>query len=412
MSESRRKPSRFGLSAAGALALGAFLGYAFWPRAAAVDMVPVVRGGLVVTIDEEARTRVRDAYVVSAPVSGKLLRTEVHSGDDVTQGETVVARMLPAAPSPLDVRTEEQARAAISSAEAALDLARAEVRRSQADLDFTHGELDRTRTLRREGAVAQAALDRSQRAWRSAVATLETATAAVAMREADLVRARTALLPFARSEEAAAAEAESHVIALMAPVSGQILRVMRESETVLAPGEPILEIGDPAHDLEIVTELLSADAVKVEDGACVMIDNWGGLEVLEGRVARVEPWGFTKVSALGVEEQRVNVVIDFVSPAERRAALGHGYRVETRIVVHESEDVLLAPASALFRDGDTWRVFRVDGRGRARGTTIERGRSNGTMVEIVAGLAEGDRVVVYPSAALADGGRVKQRTAG
>lgn len=387
-----------------------FMLYSFWPRAMIVDMGEATRGPMIVTIDEEARTRVRDAYVVSAPVTGRLLRVDVEPGDTVTGRETIIARMLPANPSVLDVRTEEQAQAAFDASEAALTLSRAEVNRAKADADYARAEVERARTLRETDTVSQAALDRAERAWRSADAALETARAAVAMREADVENARAMLMSPSEAERIAMSiNPHPHEsVPLRAPVSGVILRLIQESETIIAAGAPILEIGDPSGDLEIVAELLSLDAVKVSAGDRVIIEKWGGDSDLEGVVKRVEPWGFTKFSALGVEEQRVNAIIDFTGDARAHGKLGHGFRVNVRAVVWENENALKAPASAIFRTGDEWTVFKVEN-GRARLTTIEIGQSNGLDTEITSGLSEGDDIILYPGNRLADGTGVKAR---
>ncbi len=402
--------SRITVIAAGVAVVAVFMLYAFWPRPMAVDLGEAARGPMMVTIDEEAKTRVRDAYVVSAPVGGRLLRVDVEPGDEVIEDETIIARMTPTTPSVLDVRTEEQARAAVDAAEAALTLARAEMRRAEADADYARAELARTQTLRKTDTVSAAALDRAERAFRSADAALDTARATVAMRQADLDNARAMLMTPTEAErkEAGVNPHPQTSIPLRAPISGRILRVMQESETVMPAGTPILEIGDPLGDLEIVAELLSTDAVKVSPGDRVIVEKWGGEPALEGRVERIEPWGFTKYSALGVEEQRVNAIIQFAGPEDARARLGHGFRVEVRIVIWEDENALTIPSSAVFRSGETWAVFAVD-RGRARLHAIEAGRNNGIVTEVKAGLEEGDAIILYPGNRVSDGARVQQR---
>lgn len=395
--------------AVGAL-LAAMLAYAFWPRPVMVDTGTVTRGPMQVTIDEEARTRVRDAYVVSAPVGGRLLRVVVEPGDSVTGGETVIARMLPLHPSALDVRTREQARALVSAAEAALRLARADLNKALADKDLADLELERARGLRENDNLAQATLDRREREWRLANASLDTAKAAISMREAELASARARLISFSERPLPANPEAvpEEGAIPLRAPVSGRILRVMQESETTLAAGTPILEIGDISNDLEIVAELLSSDAVRVAPGNRVIIRKWGGPHDLAGTVERVEPWGFTKFSALGVEEQRVNTIIRFSDPIERRAKLGHGFRVEARIVTWEAGEILTVPASALFRHQGGWAVFTLES-GRARLVEVGVGHSNGIQAEVISGLQSGQEIILYPGPGLAGGTRVTRR---
>ncbi len=402
--------SRTSVIAAATIIIGAFMLYAFWPRALGVDLGRAELRAMMVTIDEEAKTRVRDAYVVSTPVTGRLLRVEVEPGDEVFEGETAIARLTPTTPSVLDIRTEEQARAAIDAAEAALSLARADVRRATADADFAKAELTRTEKLRETDTVSEAALDRAQRAYRSADAALDTTRAAVSLREAELDNARAMLMTPTEAEQKSSGT-NPHPqtsIPLRAPISGRILRVMQESETVLPAGTPILEIGDPLGDLEIVAELLSTDAVKVSPGDRVIIDKWGDAPPLEGRVEKIEPWGFTKYSALGVEEQRVNAVIQFFGPEKSRERLGHGFRVEVKIVIWEDDAALNIPASAIFRIGDKWAVFRLEN-GRARMRSIEIGRNNGIHAQVTQGLEQGDEIVLYPGNRVTDGARVKQR---
>lgn len=410
MAKNRR--SRLWLMLAVAAVLVAVLGYAFWPRPTLVDLGVARRGPMSVTIDEEARTRVREAYVVSAPVAGRLLRVAVEPGDTVQQGQSTIARMLPANPPALDFRTQEEGRALVSSAEASLWVAQAELDRALADRDLAAEALRRSRSLRGEGLLSQAALDEAQRNFSAADATLRAARSAIAQREGELATARARLISFSNLRMAETGETPpdlEQTIPLNAPVSGQVLQVMQKSETVVAAGTPLIEIGDITNDLEIIVELLSTDAVKVSPGDRVAIVKWGGAGELNGVVERVEPWGFTKYSALGVEEQRVNALVQFTDPVERRAALGHGYRVEVRIVVWETGDALTVPSSALFREGDSWSVFVVEG-GRVRRVPVTAGHNNGLQAEILAGLEAGQQVVLYPAPSLEDGSRVARRT--
>lgn len=406
-----RRMSRTWLSAGIGILLLAFLIYAYWPRPLLVDMGVAERGPMVMTLDEEAKTRVRDAYVVSAPVAGRLMRVEVEPGDRVRGGISVVAQMLPINPSVLDIRTREQARAAVSAAEAALRVSRADLNKAVADRDLAEAEVERTRQLRDGGNVSEAALDQAERAFRAARAAHDMASAAISMREAELANARARLISFSERPEpmGSALPADGESVPIRAPVSGSILRVMQESETTLSAGAPILEIGDISNDLEIVAELLSTDAVQVDPGDRVIIEDWGGEDQLNGVVERVEPWGFTKFSALGVEEQRVNTLIQFSDPLDVRASLGHGFRVETRIVIWESDDALVVPSSALFRSDGGWAVFTVRG-GRARLTPIEIGHNNGLQAEVLGGLEDGVQLVLFPPPGLDDGMAVRRRS--
>lgn len=383
--------------------VAAFLAFAFWPRPVYVDIGKVTRGPMAVTIDEEAKTRVRESYIVSAPINGRLLRVGIDPGAEVIKDKTVVAEMTPVYPAALDIRTKEQAEAAVEAARAALSLSKAEVRRAKADAAFAEQEVARARELFKGEAISKQGLDRAEIALTSARAALEAATAAVAMREAELQRAQLMLMSPA---EAGAGAKPVEPISIRAPLSGHILRVFQESEAIVNAGTPILEIGDPHTDLEIVAELLSTDAVKVSPGDRVIIDKWGGPEPVEGVVDRIEPLGFTKVSALGVEEQRVNTIIAFASGRNDSERLGDGFRVEARIVIWAKEDALKLPASALFRAGDKWAVYKVVD-GKAAETVVELGRNNGVDAEIIGGLDEGDSIILYPGGDIADGVRVK-----
>lgn len=412
MARARRR-SRLILTAIAALVLGAALVAAFWPQPTLVDFGEVTRGPMRVTINEEGRTEVKDIYVVSTPVAGFLERVTAEPGDPVVARQTVVARMRPTNPAALDVRTREQALAAVDAAEAALRLAEADKSAAEATHELALIDLERVRQLASTGTASQAALDRAETNARAAEAALQTAEAAIAIREAELANARAQLIGF---DDLALAEAIvegfGDEIPLHAPIDGRILRILQESEAVLPAGAPILEIGDVETDLSVVVDLISSDAVRVVVGDPVEIVDWGGPGTLIGRVSSVAPFGTTRVSALGVEEQRVSVTIAFDSPVEDRPGLGHGYRVEARIIVWSADDVLRAPSAALFRKGDGWAVFRVDDAGVARLAPVEVGRNNGIHAEILGGIAAGDRLVLYPPAGLADGTPVASRAMG
>lgn len=398
-----RKRSRLILTIIIVVLIGSALAAAFWPRPVMVDLGEVTRGPMMVTIDEEGRTRVAEAYVVSTPVAGRLQRVEVDPGDPVVRGETVVAHMLPTNPSALDVRTREQAQAAVQAAEAALRVSRADLNAAIANRDLADTELTRARQLFEREIVSEAAFDRARQNFRVAEAAIETAEAAIAMREADLANARAQLIGFDDQGLAAAiGNTRSDDIPLYAPADGRILRIMQQSETTLPAGAPIMEIGDVDGELEVVVDLISSDAVQVEVGDSVIIEDWGGALPLGGEVRRIDPFGITEFSALGVEEQRVPVTVALTGPPEERRALGHGYRVEARIVTWQNEDALRMPSSALFRTKEDWSVFVAED-GEAVRRIIEIGRNNGIVAEVFKGLVEGDRVILYPSAAVSDG---------
>jgi HlyD family secretion protein len=387
---------------AGVVAIG--LVFAFRPQSVAVDVSDVERGSLVVTVEDEGKTRVHDIYVLSAPVTGRMHRIDLHVGDPVVAAETVVAQIEPIDPAFLDPRSEATARAEVRAAESAEKLARATVEMAQAELDFAHREFDRARELIQKSTISQHDLDEAERAYRTRRAALLTAQAELDRNAYQLERARVQLMS---PVETRRSTGECACIALRSPVSGQILQLIQQSEAVVAASTPLVEVGDP-RDLEIAVDLLSSDAVKVAAGQRVIIDGWGGSAPLEGRVRLVEPFGFTKVSALGIEEQRVNVIIDIVSPRDEWARLAHGFQIDARIVLAERPDVLKVPLTALFRDGSNWAVFVVAG-GRAAPRHVTLGERNGIEAEIADGLAAGERVVLHPSDRVADGVRVAPR---
>jgi HlyD family secretion protein len=403
-----KKRSRLILTAATVLLVGGALTVAFWPKPTMVDMGTVSVGTMQLTIDEEGRTRVRDAYIVSTPVAGQLQRVSVQPGDPVVRGETIVAHMRPINPAALDVRTREQAQAAVDAAQAVLRVARADLNAALANRDLAQTELGRTEQLVERGISSVAALDSARQRSRVAQANVDTAEAAISMREAEITNAQAQLIGFDDRGLAAAMGPMSDDIPIHAPAEGRVLRVIQQSETTLPAGAPIMEIGNIESDLEVIVELLSTDAVQVAVGDPVIIGDWGGPTQLTGKVVRVDPFGVTQFSALGVEEQRVNAVIAFASPPADYAGLGHGFRVETQIVVWQAEDTLIVPSSALFRSRDAWAVFVVvDGTAQLR--TIQIGPNNGIEAQVMNSLTEDDRVILYPSSGLSEGMSVAER---
>ncbi len=383
------------------LVILAAIGLAFMPGAVPADMAEVRRGALAVTVDEEGQTRVKDVYTVSAPVGGRVLRIGSDVGDPVTERVTIVATIQPTDPSFLDARSLSQAEASEKAAEAAQTLAVADVKRAEAELDFAQAEFRRAQRLANKGTVSQASLDRARLDLRTRAAAVDEAKAALQMRDFELENARANLIQPGEADSEDVGGGSGCCVPVRSPVTGRVLRIIQESEAIVLPGTPLIEVGDD-NDLEIVVDLLSEDAVRVTEGDRVAIEDWGGPVVLNGIVRRVEPFGFTKVSALGIEEQRVNVIIDFEDPADSWAELGHGFRLDTRIFVWEADDVLKLPVSALFRDGDSWSVFR-DLNGSAALTPVEIGRRNALEAEVVSGLEAGDRVVVHPSDRIVEG---------
>ncbi len=387
----------------------AAIGLSLRPQAIPADFAEVTRGGIRVTVDDEGKTRLKDVYVVSAPVAGRVLRIGIEVGDDIRAGDTVLATFEPSDPAILDVRGRSEAESEVHAAEAAIELAIAERERSMAELEFAKSELARNEPLVARGTISKAEYDRARLEVDRARARLAEARANVNVKRSQLDMARAALITARSLEQGSDTPGgdERFVIPVRAPIDGRVMRVMQESEAVVAAGTPILEVGDQAQ-LEIVVDLLSTDAVRVSEGDAVIIEEWGGVEDLAGIVRRVEPFGFTKISALGIEEQRVNVIIDLASPHEQWRSLGHGYRVETRIIIEEHKDVLKIPVSALFRTGDRWSVF-AHRDGVARLQLIELGGRNALEAEVRSGLSEGERVVLHPSDQIADGVRVEAR---
>jgi HlyD family secretion protein len=364
------------------LALAALVTWGMLPRAVEADFALVDHGAVRVELVDEGRTRMHDTYVISAPISGRVLRVEVEPGDAVAAG-AVVARMMRAATGFLDSRTDLSARAAV-------DAALAQLRSADTSLDLAGREHARTQQLAQQKLVSTAAVDTSQ-------ARLQAAQAARDVARAELARARSALQPADRTA--------AGTVVVRAPVAGRVLRVPQKSENVVPAGSPLLEIGDPSH-VEVVAEFLSQDAVRMRTGQRAFIENWGG-PPLAAKVERVEPVARMKVSALGVEEQRTNVILQFDDPAAARS-LGHDYRVDARVVVDENTDAVRVPLGALFRDGEGWATYRVVD-GRAVLTPLTTGIADENHRVVTQGVAADDTVVLFPGNAIANGQRVALR---
>jgi HlyD family secretion protein len=388
----------FGLAVVGAIV------YSFRPQPVGVDLARVARGALRVTVDEDGRTRIKERYVVSAPLAGQLLRIGLDPGDSVGAGKTVLAVLEPIDPALLDARARAEAEARVKASEAALKRADANLDRARAADELARSEHARARRLARSGSVSQQELDDAAFRERAAAEELRAAQLGVQIARFELELAQAALL---RTRANSPGDLETWRVEVRSPIDGRVLRVLQESSAVVTPGTRLLELGDPT-DLEIEIDVLSQDAVQIRPGAKVLLEHWGGEQPLVARVRLVEPAAFTKISALGVEEQRVWVVADFVDPPEKRKTLGDGYRVEARVVVWEGSDILQVPAAATFRQGEGWAVFVV-----ADSTAVLRpvrlGRSNGLEVEVVEGLEENDTVIVHPSDKIKDGTAIVPR---
>jgi HlyD family secretion protein len=392
-------------------AIAALLVWFAWPRPAAVDLATVAKGPIEVTADDDGRTRVRHVYTVSAPIGGKVLRishpmgaqgASLHVGDQVTVNETVVALMQPTPPSFIDVRSHDQLEAEVIAADASIQQQEAEVRRLEAALEFARTEFQRAQALARTQTISTQAFDKAKFEVASNEAALASARAQLDFRR----NMRASLAARLIDPANVAAPKEACCVRVLAPASGRVLKIIQDSEAVVLPGAPLVDIGDPG-DLEVVADLLSTDAVQLKVGAPVRIDGWGGPAV-RGKVVRVDPAGFLKVSALGIEEQRVRVTIDFTDLPELWSRLGHDYRVIVHATIWSADDVLVAPVSALFRKGEDWALFAVED-GRARLTPVKIGHRNNRMAEVLEGLAAGRQVILHPSDKIADGVRVTQR---
>jgi HlyD family secretion protein len=388
---------------ASAAILVLLLAWGFMPKPVGVDAREVVSKTLSVTVTEEGKTRVIDRYIISAPIAGYARRVELEVGDSVTDGQQVV-HLDPMRSGTLDPRSQAEARAAVSTAEAALSAATESVEATRADADLAQNEYERIRRVANQGLISQGALDAARADWRSSQARLRSAEFNIEVARGGLESARAAL-------EYSAAEpngSTDHIsVPVISPVDGRVLKVIHESEGAVVQGQPLIEIGDPGA-LEIEVEMLSVDAVRLHEGMSVRFLRWGGEQALEGVVKRVEPSGFTKISALGVEEQRVLVICAINTEYEQWRGLGDGYRVEAEFILWEEDNTLQVPASALFRSGEDWTVFLIS-EGRVQATQVELGARSGLAAQVLGGLSAGDRVVIYPSDSVVDGGRVEIR---
>ncbi len=376
--------------------------YGFLPKPLAVDIAKTTRGPMMVTVEEEGKTRVKDRYIISAPVAGYLRRIELDVGDPVKKGE-VLAELESQRSAVLDPRSRAAAEAAVSAAEATLKAAEEAVRARAADAEYAKANAVRAAKLYKSGYISKDSMDQSEAQAKRTDADLHAARSAARSARFELDKARTSL------GYSAAEQAVNHdkVVFVRAPAAGHVLKVYHESEGTVNSGDPLIDIGNPAA-LEVKVEVLSEDAVKIKPGMAVLFERWGGDANLSGRVRVVEPAGFTKISSLGVEEQRTLVIADITAPPESWQRLGDGYRVEARFVIWEGKDVLQVPASSLFRKGDGWEVFAVHN-GKARLRRVQVGHRNGLAAEIVSGLSKGEEVIAHPDDSINDGTRVRPR---
>ena len=374
------------------IAIVAAIVFALIPSSLLVEAGRVSAGSLQVTLDQEGETRARDRFVISAPVSGHLLRIELQDGDAVKRDQ-IIARIDPL---PLSPRERQEILGRIGASEAALRQANAREAHAREDWDQAHRDRERAERLGHNGLISPQALELARNADVTAGEELNAAKYSVEVAASELKVARAGLTGIEGSGNT------NPLIVLRAPVAGRVLRVIEKSERVVTAGTPILTLGD-AKQLEVVADVLSTDAVKIQAGMPVQLEGWGGANPIRARVRLVEPGGFTKVSALGIEEKRVNVISDFVDPP---GPLGDGYRVETRTVIWSGDKVLKIPQSALFRQGQGWSVFVIES-GRAKRREVKTGQRNESEAQILKGVVEGEEVILHPSNEVSDGVRVR-----
>jgi HlyD family secretion protein len=375
--------------------------YGFRPRPVLSEVAPAMRGTLRVTVEEQGKTRVKDRYAVSAPVSGYLRRITLKAADPVEKGMQVAA-IEPARSQALDPRTRAEAEAAVETARANLRTAQEQEQAARSDADYAAQRLARFMALHQKSSIAKDSLDQAESDAKRTRATLRSTAAQVDAARAELARSERVL----GSYDSPGAGAVRDIMAVSSPVDGKVLRILRESEGTVMAGERLMEVGNP-ENLEVEVEVLSSDGVKLSRGTPVTFERWGGGSTLAGVVSVVEPGGFTKISSLGVEEQRVIVLADITTPRAAWKGLGDAYRLDVSFIVWEGRDVLQVPASAVFRSGKGgWAVFVAEN-SRARLRVVETGHSSGLATEIVSGLKAGEKVIAHPDETIRDGARIK-----
>lgn len=389
------------------LAVAGAMAWALWPEPMAVDLAPVTRGPMQGTLTAEGVTRVREPYAITAPITGTALRAPVVPGDSVTAGETVVAVIRPADPALMDARSRAQAEAAVTEAEAAVRLAQTNLEAARADLVYAESQLDRGRALAERGTIPGRMVEELEAAHVTARQRVAAAISELDLNRATLARMQAQLVSPGDLSGDGAPPGDC-CVQIRAPASGTVLTLSDPSARLVQAGTLLLTIGDLA-ELEIEVDLLSTDAVAVRPGMSALVERWGGDGVLEARVRRVEPAAFTRVSALGIEEQRVRMLLDLLAPPEDRPGLGERFRVHVRLILWEADDIAQLPQAALFRHQGGWAVYRLDEDGRARLTPVVIGRQAGTRAEVLEGISPGAMVVLFPPASLTDGSPVRRR---
>ena len=378
----------------------ALIGWGLWPKPVIIETGVVARSPLTVRVSEEGKTRVRNRYVVAAPVAGTMRRVPLKPGDPVAAGVTVLTTLEPVAPPLLDPRARVQAQAVVAMHEASRRKAAESLEAARTGLKMSESDRDRMRAVKQPGTISSSDRERMESEASIKAAELRAMEFSLQVIDYELAQARAVL---ERPDGALA----NNLVEVKSPVSGRVLKVMQESETIVAAGTAMLEIGDPA-DIEIEAEMLSRDAVTIAPGDSVEIEQWGGTTPLQGRVRRVEPAAFTKISALGVEEQRVIVLSDLVAAPATVKTLGDRYRVEVRVAVWHAGDVLVVPSGALFREGNAWKTY-IYQNNKARLTAVTAGHSDGHLTEVLGGLKAGDKVLLHPPDNVKDGTSVEER---
>lgn len=397
------------------LSLLGLIGYGLRPRPVEVEFGVVSRGPLTVHVVEEGKTRIRNRYIVSAPVAGQMRRVPLKNGDLVKAGETIIARIDPAISPLLDPRAKAEAEARLQGTDAGKLKAAQSLEMAHTAEKFAQQNWERTKKLIQTKSISDTDSDNAERDFEMRARETRAAEFALKIAEYELAQAKAALMQFESSDGVPPSSSVNDgkmpslptVIEVRSPVSGFVLRVMQESATIVTPGVQILEVGDKS-DIEIEAEILSRDAVAIKPGASVSIEQWGGEKPLDGRVRLVEPAAFTKISALGVEEQRVIVLSDLLNPPPEAQKLGDRYRVEVRVAVWHGDDLLLVPAGALFREGSEWKTFVFE-EGIARKKSLEAGHTDGRMTEVLQGLEPGTQVLLHPPDTVKDGAPVQKR---
>ncbi|XAM00809.1 HlyD family efflux transporter periplasmic adaptor subunit [Phycisphaeraceae bacterium D3-23] len=397
------KPIKWTLIVVIALAVLAGVAFVLRPQPVPVEVAVVTVAPMRVSVDEEGKTRIRERYTVSSPLAGRLQRIRLDAGDAVEANQTRLVVIDPTDPALLDPRAMAETEARVRAAEAVVGRAEAELERARVALAFATDEHTRVQAMFESGAANAHDLEQEATRERTAAQEHRAAEFGKEIAQYELEVARSAL-QYAQSGEGFEGLTQ---MSIYSPIDGAVLRVFQQSMAVVAAGEPLIEVGDP-RDLELVIDVLSTDAVNIHPGQHVLIEHWGGDHTLEAVVRIVEPSAFTKVSSLGIEEQRVNVIADFVTPADQRNTLGDGFRIEAGIVIWTTDQALQIHTSATFRDGGEWAVFVIQN-GRATLRQIEIGRRNGETTQVISGLAEGDRVVRHPSDSITEGVRVVER---